>query len=874
MTSWITLPERHPKRTLVVAAVVLVLAAVSVLRLRPDPSLAPLIPDGIPAASALRTLSDRFEVADRVMVLLEADESASGDRTAELVAAARRFGDAVSADAEAGPMTRAVVVEAGADTAAWIREGIAPAALWYLNDPAFAELQRRLTAGGLRERLGRVADLLAAGVPGSQAAVAAAVADPVGVSELLVASAEARGGGLDRGFFDAGPLVSPDGRALLMQLVPEGPPGDVEFATRYTASLEAVIDRETAAEGGPSIRLFGAPPTTAHSASSIRSDMNRSITGSVILLQLLFLFAYRRLLAFPLAALPLAAGLLLGFGVYGCFRASLTPLTAAAGAVLAGLGVDFAIHRLGHNARGELGERGEFEKRGRFEKRGEFEKPGRFEKPGSGNLALAGPMAAACGTSLVGFAAMTGSSVPAVRDFALIGALGLGGALVASLTLLPALLAVTTRGRPSAVARDRFARGLAAAVVKRPRAAQALALGAGAVVLVAVAWPGGGERFAHDLKALNPSPSPPLEAQKDAERHFAAADARLLVLVSADDHAGLLQADASVAAAVEDAATALAEAVGGRVSTRVAGLSGLLPDPARERPRRQAIEALDADAIELRLSEAAEAAGFAPEAFDSATAYLRSLLEAPAPGEADLRQRPLLAATVLPTEAAVAGERHFALATVFWTLPPEVDPVTARGRVVDVLGDAVDAVDGATATGIERGGRVVGDQLGGELAWMLGLAGAGVLAWLGLCFRSVRAVGLVLVPPAAGVLAVLAAGNLAGVPLNLLSVLALPLLVGIGVDDGVFLVGHAKRGGEEAIASLGNSLHAVTVTSLSTAAGFGSLTLTSTPAIQALGGTLAVGVLACWGASVLWVLPRVGQAAGPEVTGPSRGLPR
>ncbi|BAM02721.1 MMPL family transporter [Phycisphaera mikurensis] len=829
MRRWITLPERRPRATLGVAAVVLALAGLSVLRLEPDASMAPLIPEGVPAAEALRTLGDRFEVAERALVLVEAAEASPGDRRRELIAFGRRLGDAIERDPAAGPLTRSVVLEPGADAASWIREEVTPAALPYLDEEALAGLRARLSPEGLEARTRRVADLLGGGAPGAQAAVAAAVADPVGVSELLAASARRRGGRLDRGAFGGGPMISADGRALLVQLVPAGEPGDLDASAAFTAAVRAVIDRAVAAD--PAVgaaRLFGGPPTAAYNAAAIRSDMTRSVTGSVLLLQGLFLLAYRRWLAFPLAAVPLAAGLLAGFGVYACFRGTLTPLTAAAGAVLAGLGVDFAIHRLGVDGGG---------------------------LHGSGNRAVAGPMAAACGTSLLGFAAMGVSSVPAVRDFALVGALGLAGASVAALTLLPALLALTRRaGAPAA--RDGGARRLAAAVAARPRAAVAAGAAAGLAVLGAAAWPTGTERFAHDLDALNPRPNPPLEAQADAEKIFPAADATLPVIVEAADGASLRAADAAVAAAVREAAPVLTAAAGGPVGVGFTGLSSMLPAPTPPPGFAAAAEALRG----VDLGAAAEAAGLAPGALDPAEAWLRLLPDAPAPDEAALRRHPLLASAVLPAGSADREGKRLALATVRWTLPPGAD-AGARGRVVDALGDAVDAVPGATATGLERGGRVIGERLGGELARMLAIAGVAVLAWLFACFRRVGTVLLVLVPPAAGVAAVLAAGNLAGVPLNLLSVLALPLLVGIGVDDGVFLVAHARRGGAEAAAALGNSLYAVTVTSVSTAAGFGSLLFTSTPAIRTLGGTLAAGVAACWLASVLVVLPLVLRGA-------------
>ncbi len=162
----LTLPERHPKRTLAVAAVLLALAFVSVLRLEPDASMEPLIPEGVPAAEALRLLGDNFEVAERALVLVEAAAETPGDRRAELVAFGRGLAAAIEADAVAGPLTRSVIVEPGADAAAWIREEVTPAALHFLDEAALTELTQRLSPEGLAARTRRVASLLEGGAAG------------------------------------------------------------------------------------------------------------------------------------------------------------------------------------------------------------------------------------------------------------------------------------------------------------------------------------------------------------------------------------------------------------------------------------------------------------------------------------------------------------------------------------------------------------------------------------------------------------------------------------------------------------------------------------------------------------------------------------
>jgi hypothetical protein len=81
--------------------------------------------------------------------------------------------------------------------------------------------------------------------------------------------------------------------------------------------------------------------------------------------------------------------------------------------------------------------------------------------------------------------------------------------------------------------------------------------------------------------------------------------------------------------------------------------------------------------------------------------------------------------------------------------------------------------------------------------------------------------------------------------LNMVNLIAIPLLIGINVDYGIYLVSLARRtaaDGTDLIAGIGSSAHAVTISAVSTILGFSSLTPTSVPAIRSLGWVMAVGV--------------------------------
>lgn len=92
-----------------------------------------------------------------------------------------------------------------------------------------------------------------------------------------------------------------------------------------------------------------------------------------------------------------------------------------------------------------------------------------------------------------------------------------------------------------------------------------------------------------------------------------------------------------------------------------------------------------------------------------------------------------------------------------------------------------------------------------------------------------------------------------GEPFSLFHVLALWLLLGMGVDYGIFLLGDESDGGEAWVA--------VGLGAVSTLLSFGLLAISSTQAIHAFGVTLGVGVAVVWLISPLFVpiLPRPAQ---------------
>ncbi len=125
---------------------------------------------------------------------------------------------------------------------------------------------------------------------------------------------------------------------------------------------------------------------------------------------------------------------------------------------------------------------------------------------------------------------------------------------------------------------------------------------------------------------------------------------------------------------------------------------------------------------------------------------------------------------------------------------------------------------------------------------------------LGLLYRRAWPIAVLMMGLALSFGAMLASLKLLGVELNLFNVLAFPLVLGIGVDYGIYVIG-AMGAGARLERSTANVVKPVMLSGLTTVAGFASLALARNPALQGLGIVCALGVAWCLFTTLFFVLP-------------------
>lgn len=123
-------------------------------------------------------------------------------------------------------------------------------------------------------------------------------------------------------------------------------------------------------------------------------------------------------------------------------------------------------------------------------------------------------------------------------------------------------------------------------------------------------------------------------------------------------------------------------------------------------------------------------------------------------------------------------------------------------------------------------------------------------------FRNLRDTLLALVPPFGGGLMLLGLMAVMQIDFNPVNLVVVPLVLGIGVDDGIHMVHDYRRqlmAGNRDYTPSADTINGVLFTSLTSVVGFGALMISAHNGLQSVGIVLALGVACCLAVALLLV---------------------
>ena len=166
-----------------------------------------------------------------------------------------------------------------------------------------------------------------------------------------------------------------------------------------------------------------------------------------------------------------------------------------------------------------------------------------------------------------------------------------------------------------------------------------------------------------------------------------------------------------------------------------------------------------------------------------------------------------------------------------------VAPVAALSRFIESVREVVPIATGRPVIEWGVGGIVVS-----SFQQALAFALVSILLVLLITFRNVRDAVLILIPLALAALFTLAIGVLLGVSLNMANILVLPLVFGLGVDNGIHVVDRFQGAGDVENFMHSSTPRAVMLSTLTTVGTFAALSLSPHQGTASIGILLTIAV--------------------------------
>ena len=780
--------------------------AIGLARLRFDTDVLNLLPPELPVVRALQLQQKYLSPARSLFITVRGTDPERVATSTKAVAARLRAASHLARSVRAQPPW----LEQPADSAenlAW---------LW-LQQPTdeLAALAGRLDPGRVSAELIAVREHLATSLDPQE--IARTSYDPLGFSRLPTAADTPTG--FDEG---VGIFVNVDGTFRVVEVEPVHPRMSYREATGWLDEVRTEAQAAVASESSESatdiqLAYAGSPAFVSEISSGMERDLKNSVLSTALMIAGMFWLAHRswRPLGWLLVGLGLTLAITLALG--GLIFGTLNVISVGFAAVLMGLAVDYGLVSYQEAV----------------------------ATPGASPAEVRGAVARgiwySAGTTAGTFLLLGFAGLPGLAQLGQLTALGLlVGAVVMLYFYLPRVC--PARGKPSAI----HVPGDVPQSLERPRVGWPtwIVLGLVTVTMIFGSWP----RLQKTDDPLRPRNS----------LAYAALDELQIQLGRTNETVRLLFAGMDLTKVGRE--MAVARRVLSAAQSRGEVRSFELPDAFWPRPEFAATNRVIVQTLVSRsekLRSELNRAGFATNAAALMNAVLASWDRFSNSSPSDW-----------PTNASarwLSGQFSARTADGGWLAVGTVHP-TAKGFKIESVGFP----DGVTAGSWERLSELLADHVLKRVAILVTLIAGALVGCLWLAFRRIHEVLLGLAALALSFALLLSLMTWTQSSWNLLSLVALPLLLGSSVDSTIHMQLALRRHRGNRTAVWRTTGKALLLCAGANIAGFGSLAWSSNLGLASLDVICAVGV-GCVFVVCVGLLPSWWRAvAPPEAEQPPR----
>ncbi|MGB7816872.1 MAG: MMPL family transporter [Methylotenera sp.] len=600
-----------------------------------------------------------------------------------------------------------------------------------------------------------------------------------------------------------GAWASRDGKTALLLIQTRALGSDTDAQKQAMQTIEGAFAKASAkshgATGDARLLMTGPGVFSVVSRDTIKSQVRLIFVISTLLIALLLLAVYRSLSALLLGFLPVATGILAGIASVSLGFGVVHGITLGFGTALIGEAVDYSIYLFMQSERAFDGEN---------------------EKNRKAWIVRVWPtVRLGVLTSVFGFAALLLSGFPGLAQLGLYSIAGLVAASAMTRYVLPHLLPAGFHIRDvtdTGLTLSRYA-----ALATRLRWPAIALLVASSVVV----YQHHNHLWNTELAALSPVSVADQALDTRLRAGMGAPDVRYVVVVSGDSQETVLGTTEKILAALQ----VLVEK---GVLTAFDSASHYLPSQSTQRARQASLPT--AAELKPRLENAIKDLPVRPQVF---TPFLTDVEAA--------RNKPLLQRSDLEnTSMAMAVDAMLLQQGPHWSaLVPLTTPESGNIDAAQVRA-ALNQAQVPNAVFVDmktESNRLYSAYM--HEAIMLSLAGlVAIIILLLFVLRSPMRVMAVVTPLAAAVLTVTAGLALFGQQLIMLHLIGLLLIVAIGSNYALFF-NQPQNEGEDTQGIPPRTYASLLFANIATVLGFGLLAFSSVPVLQAMGVTVAPGVI-------------------------------
>lgn len=654
--------------------------------------------------------------------------------------------------------------------------------------------------------------------------------------------------------------------ALLLRVETDFSEQSIEDLPPFVEALHGIQEQILMTPPHARIRLTGYPVTAYDEMQRISSSGRILTVWSILLVIVLLRLFLGDLRSVFCSITVILVSLLWILGLIRVVFGEMNTVTMIMGMVIVGLGIDFCIHWLNHFRHGQ--------------ERGYEGLPlHRFVLKKSASPLLAGAI-----TTSGAFLCLLLLDVPSIREFAWLSAAGI---LLTALLALFGMPFLMSGSRPSSRPDSRITQGvvlMARSAMRRPR----WVVGVFAILLLVGGWSLRHLAYEYNYARLQIGGLTSYRLKEEIIHRFGFSSDILIQRVE-----GLEAAEASKRQLLAHSEISHVESISdwlpppGERAARAALIAALQDSLAHSVARRYEMEDLvrirgDINRRHKLGTSTIPGAGVQRREFDRYTAAMERITAAINPGSLDILndfnreireafgQQVALRAEVrditfedLPAQVKAAfrtAEPGVYLQFVFpagnlW----EKEPAEAMERVLSKVAPP--------PVGLSRIAAHLKRVLLGQGVQMIIAAILVVLVTLRVALKSWPMSILAMIPLVCGVVLTVATLSLLGIRINFYNLVGIPIILGIGIDDGVHLA-NAYRTQErhDPVAAVRETGAAIVLTSLTSMVGFGCLAFYRHPGMSTLGVVLFIGVGWCL-VTTLFQLPVLLQWLAPAGAG-------